>query len=182
MAGTHFSNPVGFDWWEGADVSEEMSNEASDGTEVLEEAEIRNYSTARDVTKMLGVALQNERFREIFGTYERELPSVGLVARKTFPAPGTGANAVYSGIKGGKTGFTFAAGRCFASVAEVEGTEYILVTLGAEGANHLEDARKVYQAVEAEYEPVRLIKEGGFAGAGTGRGQPGESAGVPGGG
>lgn len=34
------------------------------------------------------------------------------------------------------------------------------MTLGAEGANHLEDARKVYQAVEAEYEPVRLIKEG----------------------
>lgn len=162
MTGTHFSNPVGFDWWEVAGASEEMGGEAeaSGRAEVLEEAEIRNYSTARDVAKMLGAALQNERFREIFETYERELPSVGLVARKTFPAPGTGANAVYGGIKGGKTGFTFAAGRCFASVAEVEGTEYILVTLGAEGANHLEDARKVYQAAEAEYEPVRLVKEG----------------------
>ena len=161
MTGTHFSNPVGFDWWEGAGASEGTGGEA-DETEVLEEVEIRNYSTARDVAKMLGAALQNERFREIFGTYERELPSVGLVARKTFPAPGTGANAVYSGIKGGKTGFTFAAGRCFASVAEVEGTEYILVTLGApaETTEFLTDAEKVYRAVEAECEPVRLVKEG----------------------
>lgn len=156
MTGTHFSNPVGFDWREGAGDKAEVS----DGAEVLEEVEIRNYSTARDVAKMLRAALQNERFREIFGTYERELTSVGLVARKTFLAPGTGA--VYGGIKGGKTGFTFAAGRCFASVAEVEGTEYILVTLGApaEGTEFLADAEKVYRAVEAEYEPVRLVEKG----------------------
>lgn len=172
MTRTHFSNPVGFDWWETTGAEETSDNtESLNESETVDTAEIRNYSTARDVAMMLSWALNDERFREIFESFEKELPSIGRVARKTFGVSGAGSGAGASGativpgtgmIKGGKTGFTNAAGRCLASTAKIEGTEYILVTLGApaEGTGHLEDAAKVYAAVEAEYEPVRLVTAG----------------------
>lgn len=160
MKNTHFSNPVGFDYWgeaaggSGDAAGEGSSEEAWDASGGARGVEIRNYSTARDVARMLMEALRDKRFREIFETYEKELPSIGKVARKTFGQTGV--------IKGGKTGFTNAAGRCLASTAKIQGTEYILVTLGApaETAEHLTDAEKVYAAVAEGYEPVRLAREG----------------------
>lgn len=49
-------------------------------------------------------------------------------------------------LLGGKTGNTFRAGLCLASLAEVKGKEYILVTAKAEDAGdaHVTDALKVY--------------------------------------
>ncbi|MDT2808702.1 hypothetical protein [Vagococcus lutrae] len=49
----------------------------------------------------------------------------------------------------GKTSFTDKAGLCLASLAIVKGKEYILITVGAEGAHHTEplhtiDARHIY--------------------------------------
>lgn len=126
LENTHFSNPVGMDE--------------------------DNYSTVRDVAKLLQEALKNPDFVQMFETFERELPSMGLTVKKTF-------NPVKY-IKGGKTGFTNDAGRCLASTAEVEGAEYILVTTGAELGKNVTDAVKVYSAVETEYEPMRLADEG----------------------
>ncbi len=154
LKNTHFSNPVGFDAGTSATGGGATEDLAGSENPMTDNMEGRNYSTPRDVAMMLRVALQNERFREIFESYERELPSVGLVARKTFQPTGA--------IKGGKTGFTNAAGRCLASTAEIEGTEYILVTVGApaESTEHVADAEKIYRAVEENYEPVRLVKAG----------------------
>lgn len=55
-------------------------------------------------------------------------------------------------ILGGKTGYTGEAGLCLASLAEVKGREYILVTAGAGGNHstvpyHIEDAVTVYRRV-----------------------------------
>ena len=55
-------------------------------------------------------------------------------------------------ILGGKTGYTGEAGLCLASLAEVKGREYILVTAGAGGDHstapyHIEDAVTVYRRV-----------------------------------
>lgn len=113
-----------------------------------------NYSTPADIVLLLREALRNPEFVTIFNAYERELTSVGLTARKTF--------AQAEPIIGGKTGYTNAAGRCLASTAEVEGMEYILVTVGAptEGTLHLADTKRIYQAVEENYEPVQLVTEG----------------------
>lgn len=128
MTNTHFSNPVGKDE--------------------------DNYSTPADIAILLQSALQNEQFVEIFGTYERFLPSIGKTATKTFPE--------MSYVLGGKTGYTNAAGRCFASLAEVEGQRYILVTVGAptEGTLHLADAETVYRTVAENYEPMRIMSAG----------------------
>lgn len=126
LSNTHFSNAVGFD----------------------EE----NYSTPRDVAMLVREALRNEKFVEIFETYEWRL-ATGETVKKTFARTGP--------IKGGKTGFTYEAGRCLASTAEVEGTEYILVTVGAPtaGTLHLADAETAYRAVEENYEPVEIVRE-----------------------
>ena len=56
-------------------------------------------------------------------------------------------------ILGGKTGYTQAAGLCLASLAEVNGKEYILVTLGAPGDHsteqtNIQDALQVYRRLE----------------------------------
>lgn len=126
MVRTHFSNPVGFDE--------------------------DNYSTMREMAMLLREALKNEKFAEIIGTFEKELPSMGKVVKKTFEP--------VKYVRGGKTGFTNNAGRCLASVAKVEGTEYILVTAGAELGQNIEDAVRVYSKVEEKYEPMRLVKEG----------------------
>lgn len=48
-------------------------------------------------------------------------------------------------ILGGKSGFTDEAGYCLASLAEIKGREYILVTAHApQDGNNIEDAVKIY--------------------------------------
>jgi D-alanyl-D-alanine carboxypeptidase (penicillin-binding protein 5/6) len=52
-------------------------------------------------------------------------------------------------ILGGKTGYTSAAGLCLASLVRIDGEEYILITLGAEGTPdseplHVQDAITLY--------------------------------------
>ncbi len=126
MANTHFSNPVGKD----------------------EE----NYSTPRDIAILLSEALKNPTFVEMFETFEKYLPTLGITVRKTFRQTGY--------TKGGKTGYTEAAGRCLASTAEIEGTEYILVTIGALPGQNVVDTERIYAAVEAGYEPVQIMRAG----------------------
>ena len=58
---------------------------------------------------------------------------------------------------GGKTGYTQAAGLCLASLAEVEGQKYILVTAGAEGNHntepfHVMDAENIYSQIGKQIE------------------------------
>lgn len=111
-----------------------------------------NYSTPRDVAKLVQEAIKNPEFERVFGSFERELTSLGMTVKKTF------GEMAY--VRGGKTGFTNEAGRCLATVAEVEGTEYILVTVGAEEGQNVKDAEKIYAEIEAEYEPVEVMREG----------------------
>ena len=52
-------------------------------------------------------------------------------------------------IIGGKTGYTEEAGLCLASLAEVEGEEYIVITVGAKGDHktkqfNMLDAKSLY--------------------------------------
>ena len=63
-------------------------------------------------------------------------------------------------ILGGKTGYTAAAGLCLASLATVQGREYILVTLGAPGSHiteqfNIQDAISVYQKLETKMSAKR---------------------------
>lgn len=110
-----------------------------------------HYSTAKDIAKLLRYALKNVDFRAIFTSQSHAMsptnvhPDGFTVYSTMFRALGdrgfTGGQ-----LLGGKTGNTFRAGLCLASLAEVKGMEYILVTAKAEDAGdaHVTDALKVY--------------------------------------
>ncbi len=111
-----------------------------------------NYSTPRDIALLLRAALKEPDFLKFFEAYEAGLPSINLTVQKTF--------APQRYIKGGKTGYTDAAGRCLASTADVEGTEYILVTIGADPGENTVDADKIYNYIAENYEPTKLVSAG----------------------
>ena len=115
-----------------------------------------HYSSAADMAKLLQAALHNTTFRTIF-TPEHYTPTataqhpegVSLTSTLLGKLDGTelpeGAQ-----IEGGKTGYTAAAGLCLASLATVNGKEYILVTLAAPGDHgteqyNIRDAVHVYR-------------------------------------
>lgn len=110
-----------------------------------------HYSTVKDIAVLLKYAIRNETFREIIespyhSTSGTNIHPDGITFYNTMfhnlPDPSvTGGK-----ILGGKTGFTNDAGLCLASFAEIDGTEYILVTAGAfsAGTPHIADAVTIY--------------------------------------
>lgn len=116
-----------------------------------------HYTTARDLTKLLTYALQNETFRTIYTSHEYTTsPTAGNPSGLHFLSTmfkKMDTSAVNGGeIEGGKTGYTSDAGQCLASLAKVDDTEYILVTAGAQGSPstepyHIWDAVNVYNQI-----------------------------------
>ncbi len=98
-------------------------------------------STAEDMARMLEYALQNPDFYQVFTTEEYTIPADsvcknGLYVYSTVfdKANRMTINKLNDGILlGGKSGYTPEAGLCLATVVEVDGDEYIVVTLGAAG-------------------------------------------------
>lgn len=116
----------------------------------------RHYTTAADLAKLLQYALKNNVFREIFtSSYYYVQPDNlhpdGFVFNSTM-YQSMDENALECGILGGKTGYTEEAGLCLASLAQIGGREYILVTAGAPGSHetepyHILDATYVYEKI-----------------------------------
>ena len=116
-----------------------------------------HYSTVEDISLLLRYALENKNFREAFTTGRYSVPPTnkhpdGFTFYSTmFSYMDT--SAVDGGeITGGKTGYTEEAGLCLASVARVNGREYVLVTAKAEGNHeteqfHILDAQNVYNQI-----------------------------------
>ena len=110
-----------------------------------------HYSTAEDMAVLLRYALKNDTFREIIESPWHSTPGTNIhpdgITYYSTMFKNLSSTAVTDGeIKGGKTGFTSAAGCCLASFAQIGGTEYILVTAGAMqgGTPHINDAVTVY--------------------------------------
>ena len=132
MASTHFCNPTG-----------------------LHDPE--HVSTVRDMARLTEAALQNETFRKLFTTERYTVPATnchpqGFTMHSTLLSQLDGTELHSGRILGGKTGYTGEAGLCLASLAEVKGREYILVTAGAGGNHstapyHIEDAVTVSRRV-----------------------------------
>lgn len=120
-----------------------------------------HWTTADDMGILLRYALQNETFRTVFQSatytssrttcYPSGLQMSSLLFRK-LASPGISDGK----LLGGKTGYTGQAGLCLASEAEVNGDDYILITMGANGDNytqpfHILDAVSIYEHIP-EYE------------------------------
>lgn len=114
-----------------------------------------HYTTVKDLSLLLDYALQNKTFREIFisSRYSTEATNKhpdGITFHSTLSHSLKDQTLPGGEILGGKTGYTDEAGLCLASLARVDGKDYILVTAGAKG-NHkteqydIDDAREVYK-------------------------------------
>lgn len=116
-----------------------------------------HYSTARDLAVLLEYARQNAAFSALItaqahATAATNLHPDGITVRSTLFQDLPDPSVPGGRILGGKTGYTDEAGLCLASLAEVDGAAYLLVTAGAPGNHesepyHIEDARAVYGAL-----------------------------------
>ncbi|HAU33016.1 MAG TPA: D-alanyl-D-alanine carboxypeptidase, partial [Lysinibacillus sp.] len=113
-----------------------------------------HYTTVKDMSLLLQYALTNDEFRQVY-TAER----YSIKPTNRHPEGITFTNKMFQNmttralpggeILGGKTGYTDDAGLCLASLVTINGQEYILVTVGAEGNSRTEqynitDAFSVY--------------------------------------
>lgn len=113
-----------------------------------------HYTTVKDLAVLLSYALKNDTFREIFTSSRHTTAATnkhpdGITFYSTMHENYRDLNFTGGKILGGKTGYTDEAGLCLASLAEKDGKEYILVTVGARGDHKSEqynitDAIKVY--------------------------------------
>lgn len=121
-----------------------------------------NFSTARDISALLKYALKDEKFREIFTTTEKFLPSLNKTVVKTTTETAKANYFDDTLITGSKTGYTNAAGRCLASISDQNETELLLVNLNApvNTADHVNDAINLYAFYKNNYS-YRKIKSTG---------------------
>ena len=105
----------------------------------------------------LQYALKNEYFRDVFtssrySTLPSEQHPEGFTFHSTMFKYMDSTEVTGGEILGGKTGYTEEAGLCLASLAQVNGKEYILVTAKANGTHqteqfHILDAINVYSQI-----------------------------------
>lgn len=141
MLNTHFENTVGLD-------------------------DINHYSTVNDVSIMLRAALKNSKFYEIFSSESYVFSDKSLTAYSTLKKTAKKYNYDVSYIIGAKTGFTYDAGKCLASLAidKENNIKYLLVTTNASintnDAYHIKDAVTIYNYYFQNYKYYNIVKKG----------------------
>lgn len=120
-----------------------------------------NYSSAKDVSTLLIYALKNTKFKKIFTT-KNYTSTNGVKMKSTIESYNSkNGNADLNYITGAKTGYIKKAGYCLATTAEIDGIEYLLVTLNAysTGAPHIKDAVKTYKYYSENYSYKNIVKK-----------------------
>ncbi len=137
MEATHFTNETGLD-------------------------EEGQTSTVKDVAIMLKYALANPTLKEIMMTPSYRLSDGSRTVYSTVYNSVHSLNQDLDYILGGKTGTTSKAGRCLASFAEIDGVDFLLVTVRApQGKTPLNvvDAQTIYNYFITNYINVSLISQ-----------------------
>lgn len=123
------------------------------------------YSSINDVAIMLNYALKNEKFKTIFETDKYTLSNNRITVSSSMLGYAKAYNYDASFIKGGKTGFTYAAGRCLASIAydKENDINYMLITTNASNekneAYHVLDAINIYSYYFQNYKYHNIVNK-----------------------
>ncbi|MCQ4085616.1 D-alanyl-D-alanine carboxypeptidase family protein [Saccharibacillus sp. JS10] len=118
----------------------------------------QHYTTVKDMSILMKAALKNTTFRKLITTHTYSMSPTnlhpkGMTVKSTLSESASTLQFKGGKILGGKTGYTSAAGLCLASIASINGKEYMLVTANAKGnpwtpPYHIQDALKVYGKVK----------------------------------
>lgn len=117
---------------------------------------VDHYATVWDMFVLLQYALKNDTFYEIFTATRHtsqptNLHEDGVTYQSTLFSSMDNADFGKVIMLGGKTGYIDEVGQCLASLAEIDGEKYILVTSGAHVHKkqnlHIDDAMRIYTAV-----------------------------------
>ncbi len=136
--------------------AKEIGMENTNFTNVCGLHNYEHYSTAEDMAILLNYALKNSEFKSIFTTPDyyttTDYHTDGIMLSSTMFSQMDYYSFEGGEFLGGKTGYTSEAGYCLASLAEVSGEEYTLITVGAGGeyyydTQNIYDARTVYEAL-----------------------------------
>lgn len=123
-----------------------------------------HYSSAYDVYLILRNALENEQFKEIFTTKKYTTSNSRLTFRSTLYSASIKYDLDTNFILGSKSGYTYDAGLCLASISEHDGEIYILVTAGANYKDkkpyHITDSVAIYRYFFDNYEYKKLLNKG----------------------
>ncbi|EOH75304.1 D-alanyl-D-alanine carboxypeptidase family protein [Enterococcus malodoratus] len=109
-----------------------------------------HYSTIKDMMILLEYALKNDSFYQIFtslnyqGSATNRHPE-GNYFTSSMISRGESLELSKGNIIGGKTGYTPKAGLCLASLAEIDGEEYLLIIAGCKGS----DESKQFNVIES---------------------------------
>jgi D-alanyl-D-alanine carboxypeptidase (penicillin-binding protein 5/6) len=95
-----------------------------------------HYTTARDLSTLFRYAMKNPMFREIVQTKISSVSSSSIVRKKTVARRISVRNHNrllwnFDGAMGGKTGYTFAAQKCFVGAVQRNGVTIIVSLLGS---------------------------------------------------
>lgn len=139
------------------------------GTQIINPHGLHNdgqYTTARDVARILNTALESETFLTIFKTTEYTLPATNMSAVRELSSRNSimdPSSKLYydSRVIGGRTGVAGDGRRCLASVAENNGMLAICVVMGSETV-YQEDG---YSAITVgSYKETSQLLNAGFDG------------------
>lgn len=136
---THFSNTTGLD-------------------------EVNHYSSVEDVAKILLSALENPIFYEVFTTNNYTTSNDRLTFKSTLLKNSEIYKINIDYILGSKSGYTYDAGLCLASIAEFNGDKYLLITAGADYKsklpNHIYDSNTIYKYFFEGYSYRKILTKG----------------------
>lgn len=95
----------------------------------------QTYTTARDICRLLEVALENEQFLMLFTAATYTVPATNKHEERVLQSTNnmmiTGNKFYDARVTGGKTGSTNQAGRCLAVTAEANGMNLLGIVMGA---------------------------------------------------
>lgn len=125
---------------------------------------INQYTTARDLYRIVRYGMDDDKFAGLFSQPEYTVHPVSGGEARTFAntnrmiRPSTGS--YYSAMAFGKTGVTDPAGECLVSVARDSGYEYLCVVLGSsseDGNAHYADTRTLFNWAFSSFEYMQLV-------------------------
>ena len=117
-----------------------------------------HYSTAYDMALLTRYAMQNEKFKEIFGTKSYRVPNPDEKWDTVWKNKNRLLTGLYSYTTGGKTGFTKRAKRTLVSTATKDGLDLIAVTLN--DPQDWNDHIFMYNSAFKLYEMTKIVEEG----------------------